>query len=46
MAQWDSFNQSGTSDADLLTTASVKEARLTAKRRQEERVSLFGRNRH
>ena len=43
-AQWDSFAQSGTSDRDLLTTESAKQARVNTERR-EERVSLFGRQR-
>ena len=43
-AQWDSFSQSGTSDKDLLTTESAKQARVNTERR-EERVSLFGRQR-
>ena len=43
-AQWDSFAQSGTSDKDLLTTESAKQARVNTERR-EERVSLFGRQR-
>lgn len=39
-AQWDSFNMKNTSDKDLLTTESVKQARVDAERRHE-RVSLF-----
>lgn len=42
-AQWDSFNNQGTSDSDLLTTESAKQARINTERRKEERVSLFGR---
>lgn len=41
--QWDSFNNQGTSDSDLLTTESAKQARINTERRKEERVSLFGR---
>lgn len=44
LSQWDSVMQ-GTSDKDLLTTESVKQMRLNTERRNEERVSLFGRNR-
>lgn len=43
-AQWDSFNEQGTSDKDLRTTESAKKTHLDAKR-QEERVYLFNRNR-
>lgn len=43
-AQWDSFNHSVTSDKDLLTTESVKQARVNTERR-EERPNLFGRRR-
>lgn len=42
-AQWDSFNNQGTSDSDLLTTESAKQARINTERRKEERISLFGR---
>lgn len=42
-AQWDNFNDQGTSDHDLLTTESSKQARINTERRKDERVSLFGR---
>lgn len=42
-AQWDSFNVQGTSDRDLLTTESAKQARINTESRKRERVSLFGR---
>lgn len=43
-AQWDSFSHSVTSDKDLLTTESAKQARINTESR-EERTSLFGRRR-
>ena len=43
-AQWDSFNDQGTSDKDLRTTESAKKTHLDSER-QKERVYLFNRNR-
>lgn len=43
-AQWDSFNNQGTSDRDLRTTESAKKTHLDSERKKE-RVFLFGHNR-
>lgn len=42
-AQWDSFSGLGTSDLDLRTTESAKQARTKQKQRQQDRVSIFNR---